>query len=194
MDKRAQLRDLFAILGVSPRTVHWRDAVVSGAGGCLAIAATSWVCHHFVGLEGAGLLVASMGASAVLLFAVPEGPLSQPWAVIGGHVISAFIGVCCAAWLADPVMAAALAVGASIGAMQVLRCVHPPGGATALSAVIGGAGVQALGLGYVLTPVLLNVVILVAVAVGFHGVLGQRRYPAELARLRPREVLSAPQP
>jgi CBS-domain-containing membrane protein len=182
MDKRKRLQAVFGVLGIGPANMSWRDALVSGVGGCLAITAIVLVSQRFVGIDGAGLLVASMGASAVLLFAVPEGPLSQPWAVMGGHVLSAFIGVSCAAWVSDPLLAAALAVGSSIGMMQVLRCVHPPGGATALSAVVGGSSVHALGLQYVLTPVLLNTVVIVTVAVAFHGVLGRRRYPAYFAR------------
>jgi CBS-domain-containing membrane protein len=126
-----------------------------------------------------------MGASAVLLFAVPEGPLSQPWAVVGGHLFSAVVGVLCAHLVVDPLLASAIAVGAAIGAMQVLRCVHPPGGATALSAVVGGPAVHALGMQYVLTPVLLNAAVIVAVAVAFNGLLGKRRYPAYLAQRRP---------
>lgn len=81
-------------------------------------------------------------------------------------------------------MAAALAVGTAIGVMQVLRCVHPPGGATALSAVVGGPGVHALGLQYVVTPVLLNAAVIVVVAVLFNGLLAGKRYPAHLALRR----------
>jgi CBS domain-containing membrane protein len=180
---------VLGVLGIGLHPIRWRDAVFSGVGGCVAIAAIFGVCRTFVGMEGAGLLVASMGASAVLLFALPEGPLSQPWAVIGGHTSSAVVGVLCASGVADPLFAAALAVGAAIGVMQLLRCVHPPGGATALSAVVGGSGVQALGMNYVLTPVLLNAVIIVAVAVAFNALLARRRYPAYLARTAPSAAL-----
>jgi CBS domain-containing membrane protein len=172
---------VLGVLGIGSHPVRWRDAAFSGLGGCVAIAAIFAVCRTFVGIEGASLLVASMGASAVLLFALPEGPLSQPWAVIGGHGCSAVVGVLCASRVADPLFAAALAVGAAIGVMQLMRCVHPPGGATALSAVVGGSGVQALGMNYVFTPVLLNAAIIVAVAVAFNALLARRRYPAYLA-------------
>ena len=179
--------DLARLLGVARSTVGAREAIASGLGGCIAIGTVVYVCSHFVGVESAALLVASMGASAVLLFALPHGPLSQPWAVLGGHVLSAVIGVSCARAFADPALAAALAVGTAIGAMQVLRCVHPPGGATALSAVVGGPGVHALGMKYVLTPVLLNAVVIVVVAVIFNGLLAGKRYPAELALRRETE-------
>ncbi|HSC89281.1 MAG TPA: HPP family protein [Polyangiaceae bacterium] len=145
----------------------------------MAIAAVVMLSRHFVG-EGAGLLVASMGASAVLLFALPHGPLSQPWAVLAGHGSSAVVGVLCSALIQEPQLAGALAVGASIGLMQLLRCVHPPGGATALSAVIGGSDVHAMGLQYLFTPVLLNAGIILAVAFAFHSAPRGRRYPAAL--------------
>lgn len=153
---------------------HW----ISAAGGLLGILAVLWVSHFWLGSHGGVLAVASMGASAVLLFAAPHGALSQPWPVFGGHLVSAAIGVFCARWLAaDPVLAASLAVALSIAAMYGLRCLHPPGGATALYAVMGGDAVHALGYGYVLSPVLLNVLVIVAVAVVFNYPFHWRRYP-----------------
>ena len=83
-------------------------------------------------------IVPSMGASAVLLFAVPHSALGQLWNVIGGHLISAAIGVACYQWLPSNGIAAGASVGLAIGAMYYTRCIHPPGGATALAAVIGG--------------------------------------------------------
>ena len=121
-----------------------------------------------------------MGASAVLLFAVPHGQLAQPWAVLGGHVISAIIGVTCAQLIANEILAASSAVGLAIGAMYYLRCIHPPGGATALSAVVGGDTVHALGYQFVITPVLMNVVIILVVAVSFNYLFSWRRYPVHL--------------
>lgn len=174
------LREFVTLLGVAHAPVRAREALASGLGGCVAIATIVAVCSHFVG-QSAGLLVASMGASAVLLFALPHGPLSQPWAVLGGHVLSAFVGVACARLIPDSRIAAAVAVGVAIGVMQISRCVHPPGGATALSAVIGGPTVHALGMKYVLTPVLLNAALIVVVAVVFNGLLAGKRYPAHLA-------------
>jgi CBS domain-containing membrane protein len=187
---RAAIRDLRwlllrGVLGIAPSGVGLREVAVSGFGGCVAIAAVVYICGRFAGAQSGTLLVASMGASAVLLFAVPHGPLSQPWAVLGGHGCSALIGVGCAALISDVPLAGALAVGASIALMQVLRCVHPPGGATALSAVIGGPAVHALGLRYVLTPVLLNAMVIVGVAVAFNSLLGVRRYPAFFAGKQP---------
>ncbi|HEX2733598.1 MAG TPA: HPP family protein [Polyangiaceae bacterium] len=161
--------------GAPLSALNWRDALVSGVGGCIAIATVVWVCRHFLGMDGAALLVASMGASAVLLFALPNGPLSGPWAVIGGHGCSAIVGVLLSMAVSDSLLAGALAVGIAIGVMQLLRCVHPPGGATALSAVVGGSSVHALGLQYVVTPVLLNAAMIVTVAAVFNRLLGRQR-------------------
>ena len=182
----SRLEHLLGFLGIHGKRVHPVEAFLSGVGGCIAIAIVVLVCRHFVGAQGAALLVASMGASAVLLFALPHGPLSQPWAVIGGHGLSAVVGVASASMIADPVTAGAVAVGVAIGVMQLLGCVHPPGGATALSAVVGGPAVQALGLKYVFTPVLMNALLIVTVAVGFHGIPKMRRYPAYLAKPKAR--------
>jgi CBS domain-containing membrane protein len=146
-----------------------------GVGGAIAIGSVLLVSRWCLGLTDAALLVASMGASAVLLFGVPEGALSRPWSVFGGHVISAFIGVGCAWGIPDPSSAAPLAVGLAIVAMSVCRCTHPPGGATALSAVIGGPAVHEMGIQYVFTPVLLNACVMLTVAWLFH--LPTERYP-----------------
>jgi CBS-domain-containing membrane protein len=132
-----------------------------------------------------------MGASAVLLFAVPHGALSQPWNVFGGHILSALIGVSCALVLSNEVVAASAAVGIAVGVMHYLRCIHPPGGATALAAVIGGEATHALGYQFVITPVLLNVLVMLLVAVAFNFVLPWRRYPAWLVD-REKPAVSAP--
>lgn len=153
---------------------HW----VSALGALLGILAVMWVGEIWLGKNGGLLAVASMGSAAVLLFAAPHGALSQPWPVFGGNIVSALIGVTCARWLgADPMLAASLAVALSIAAMYSLRCLHPPGGATALYAVLGGDAVHALGYGYAFNPVLIDVVILLTVAVTFNYPFAWRRYP-----------------
>ena len=152
---------------------HW----ISAAGGLIGILAMLWVGHALLGAHAGTIAVASMGASAVLLFAAPHGALSQPWPVIGGHLVSAFVGVTCAQWIVEPMLAASIAVAGSIGLMYALRCLHPPGGATALFAVLGGKPILALGYDYLFVPVLLNVVILLIVAVLFNYSFAWRRYP-----------------
>lgn len=169
-------------LGIELDEVSTTEKVVSGAGGAAAILLVHLLSQHVLGLSGASMLVASMGASAVLLFAVPHGQLSQPWPVFGGHLVSALIGVTAAKAVGWQPGAAALAVGGAIVAMHLLKCIHPPGGATALTAVVGGPKVWALGYGFVWHPVVLNVLIVLAVAVAFNGFFPWRRYPQALNR------------
>jgi len=166
--------------GIEQSPVSHSERIVSAIGGFMAILCVLLVSRWFIGSPGAGILVASMGASAVLLFAVPHGQLSQPWAVLGGHVISAIIGVSCAQVIANELLAASAAVGLAVGAMYYLRCIHPPGGATALSAVIGGQATQALGYQYVITPVLINVAVILVIAFLYNYLFTWRRYPVYL--------------
>lgn len=121
-------------------------------------------------------LIAPMGASAVLLFAVPSSPLAQPWSIIGGNLCAAVIGVACAKLVPEPALAAAVAISLAIGAMFLLRCIHPPSGAVALTAVLGGPVVHDMGFSFVVVPVLLNSVLLLATALFFNNATG-RRYP-----------------
>ncbi|MFT3800740.1 MAG: HPP family protein [Burkholderiaceae bacterium] len=117
-------------------------------------------------------LIAPMGATAVLVFAIPASPLAQPWAVIGGNTVSALIGISCARWIGDPVVAAALAVGLAILGMFAMRCLHPPGGASALLMVLTHTTTPA----YALSPVLSNSLLMVFAGVLFNQLSGHR-YP-----------------
>lgn len=132
--------------------------------------------YAFRGTQDLPLLIAPMGASAVLLFAVPSSPLAQPWSIVGGNMVSALIGVTCGLVVGDPVMAAALAGGLAIAAMMALRCLHPPSGAVALTAVLGGPAIHAEGYAYVLWPVGVNTLLLLVAALIFNNLTG-RRYP-----------------
>jgi len=163
-------------------SVSTAEILASTLGGFIGISLISWVSYHFTGASGAALIVPSMGASAVLVFAVPHGRLSQPWALVGGQLSSAFVGVACFMLIPNMFIAAGLSVGLAIGVMHVLRCIHPPGGATALVAVVGGAQIHALGFEYVLTPVLLNTVIILVTAIIFNSFFPWRRYPTSTMR------------
>jgi CBS-domain-containing membrane protein len=175
---RLSLTTLRRFTGFSFKRTGHLEKWISGLGGLVSILGVITISHASLGLDGSAGLVSSMGASAVLLFAVPHGQLSQPWPVFGGHLVSALIGVASAKLVAPPLLAAAVAVALAISAMYYLRCIHPPGGATALTAVAGGETVRALGFSYVLTPVLLNVLIILAVAFLFNLPFTWRRYPA----------------
>lgn len=123
------------------------------------------------------MLIGSYGASAVLLYGAPRSPFAQPRNLLGGHLLSALIGVAFFRLFPDAVtIAAPLAVATAIAAMQVSRTLHPPGGATALIAVIGPRDVHDIGWLYPL-PVLAGAVILLAVALAVNNLPGQRRYP-----------------
>jgi CBS domain-containing membrane protein len=176
------VRGLGAWWGIEIDEVCWREKLASVVGAALAIAAVIVVSRDVLDQTGAAMVIGSMGASAVLLFAVPHGALSQPWPVLAGNLLAAVIGVTCARVIPDQAAAAAAAVGLTIGAMHLCRCIHPPGGATALTAVIGGPAVHALGYGFVLRPVLLNVLTIGAVAVAFNSRFSWRRYPASRNR------------
>jgi len=168
------------LIGVDLEKVSHHERIISGFGGFLGIAGILLVTTSVLPPASAGLIVASMGASAVLLFAVPHGKLSQPWSVMGGHLISACIGVTVGKLVANPVLAASLAVGLAIAAMHYARCIHPPGGASALAAIVSGSKVHALGYMYVLTPVMLNASIILLVAIAVNMPFAWRRYPAGL--------------
>ena len=168
-----------------PHPASHAEKLISTAGGFVGILLVLMVSGKMLDFHGAALVVASMGASAVLLFAVPHSPLSQPWSLLGGHLISAAIGITCAHAIADPFYAGALAVALSIGAMHYLGCLHPPGGATALVAVLGDEPVRSLGYAFMVTPVLANVLIMLSVAVIANYPFRWRRYP---------RLLSAPEP
>ena len=180
---------ILKILGVMLDATGHGEKFISAVGALIAIASTMAISLYVVGAEGGAMLVASMGASAVLLFAVPHGALSQPWPLVGGNLVSALVGVTCAKLFGNPFVAGPLAVSLAIFAMHHLRCIHPPGGATALVAVVGGSGVHALGYQYVLTPVLLNVSIMLLVALAVNYPFPWRRYPASFRKTTPENVV-----
>ena len=146
-------------------------------GALIGIFLTGLITKAALGTSTASpLLIAPMGASAVLLFAVPSSPLAQPWSIVGGNMIAALIGISCALWIDDLLIAAALAVSLSIGAMLAARCVHPPSGAVALTAVLGGPTVHAAGFSFAVWPVGVNSLLLLSAALAFNNLTG-RRYP-----------------
>ncbi len=150
----------------APTTRTVADMAGLWVGSFVAIATIGLVAeHHDLGNATNLALIGSFGAAAVLLFAAPTSPFAQPRAVVGGNLLSALIGVTAFQLVGDhTAVAAALAVATAITVMQLTRTIHPPGGATALIAVIGGPRVTDLGYAYVLSPVLTGVAILMAMA------------------------------
>lgn len=167
---------------------NWRERLIAGAGAVIGIglcAATSTLLVPNHGL----LLAAPLGASAVLLFAVPSSPLAQPWPIVGGNIVSALVGVAVAHLLGNGALAVGVAVGAAILAMSALRCLHPPGGGTVLLPVLAPA-VLAQGYGFALLPVGLNAIALTAIGIAFHRVSGHS-YPHRPMKIpdRPRLLM-----
>jgi CBS domain-containing membrane protein len=147
---------------------RWRAVIGAAIGLGLAAILSRWLAGDTVG----PWLVAPLGASAVLVFAVPASPLAQPWSVVGGNTVSAFIGIACANWIGDPSIAGAVAVSAAIGMMFLLRCLHPPGGAMALIAVL----THATSFGFALFPACVNSLLLTLAGIAYNSLTG-RRYP-----------------
>lgn len=159
----------------APLAAGPREIVLGILGAALGLLLTEWAAHLVLG-ERAPWFAIPMGATAVLLFCVPASPLAQPWPAFAGNAVSALIGVACHQWLGDTGAAAALAGSLAIAAMFMLRCLHPPGGAMALTAVLGGPGVEALGYGFALVPVMANTAAMILLAALFNNAVG-RRYP-----------------
>jgi CBS domain-containing membrane protein len=146
-----------------------RDRAVACLGALIGIGLTGLVCALAFGSGPLlPLIVAPIGASAVLLFAVPASPLAQPWSIIGGNTISALVGIAVGHVVAEPMLAIGLAVALAIAAMSLTRCLHPPGGAAALTAVIGGPTVAAAGYAFAFVPIAANSVMLVLLGLLFH--------------------------
>ena len=123
-------------------------------------------------------LIGSFGASSVLVYGVIQSPLAQPRNLIGGHLVSALIGVTVQQFAPDVLwITAPLAVSLSIVLMQITKTLHPPGGATALIAVTGSAELKNLGYWYVISPVLSGSMILLIVALFFNNITSNRQYP-----------------
>lgn len=155
--------------------VSRRERAAGVAGALLGLFLSEWIGRMALG-QSSPWFIAPMGASAVLLFAVPSSPLAQPWSVVGGNVIAALIGVTCAKLVGHPGLAGALAVALTIAVMFPLRCLHPPAGAVALTCVLGGPAVSELGYGFALWPVGIDSLCLLLLALAFNAAVG-RRYP-----------------
>lgn len=163
-------------------TGTWDDRVRAAVGAGVGILATgllAWYWSQQIGLS-AIFLIAPMGASSVILFCLPSSPLAQPWSILAGNTVAAFFGVFFNLQFAgEPALAAALSMMFSVIVMFALRCLHPPSGAVALTAILGGPATHHLGYEFVLWPVLGNSVLLVMMAIFYNNLTG-RQYPAPL--------------
>lgn len=158
--------------------VDYREHFWSFVGAFVGIGLIGFFQSLVVTREENIFLIGSFGASSVLIYGAIQSPLAQPRNLIGGHLISALIGVTIYKLIPDIIwLTAPLAVALSIVGMQITKTLHPPGGATALIAVIGSEKIKALGYLYVFSPVLTGSLILFMVALVFNNVTKHRRYP-----------------
>jgi CBS domain-containing membrane protein len=156
----------------APLTVNLQERFRAVAGALLGIVLTAVLCRLYGSTGTAAWLIAPLGASAVLVFALPASPLAQPWSVVAGNTLSALMGVLCVRYINDPAIAGGVAVAVAIAAMFTLRSLHPPGGAVALLAVL----THTSSLEFVLFPVLVNSMLLAVAGILYNSVTG-RRYP-----------------
>lgn len=170
------MSDFLRALLPAPLQISWMERLRACGGALFGLLAVALATRLIGSNEALPLLLAPMGASAVLLFGVPASPLAQPWPMLGGNVISAVVGIACAKWIPDALFAAPVAVAAAIGIMLALRCLHPPGGAVALLTATGGPAIDGGGWAFAIDPVGVGSALLLLAAVAFNNVAG-RRYP-----------------
>ncbi|BCL62898.1 membrane protein [Desulfomarina profundi] len=164
--------------GESPPKVGVFEVLWSWIGSFLGISAVAFANYKILDHTGLIFIIGSFGASAVLIYGAIRSPLAQPRNLLGGHILSAVIGVTAFQWLGwQPWLAAAVAVSTSIAVMHLTKTLHPPGGATALIAVIGGDSVHNLGYLYVLMPAALGAIVMLIVALLVNNIPKNRRYP-----------------
>jgi CBS-domain-containing membrane protein len=164
--------------GQSPPRVRLPEVLWSWIGSFLGLAAVAFIHYKILDQTGLMLVIGSFGASAVLIYGAIRSPLAQPRNLLGGHILSAIIGVTTVQLLGGELwLAAAVAVSTSIAVMHLTGTLHPPGGATALIAVIGGESVHNLGYLYVLMPTALGAIVMLIIALIINNIPKNRKYP-----------------
>jgi len=161
-----------------PPGIGFVEIAWSWAGSAIGIGLCGYLSSKFLAPRDLTLLIGSFGASAVLVYGAVKSPFAQPRSLVGGHVLSGMIGVACYRWCGEPVwLVAALAVSIAIVAMLATGTVHPPGGATALIAVIGEEKIHQMGFLYPFIPVGLGALVLLIVGLVVNNVSRNRKYP-----------------
>ncbi len=162
----------------SPPRASLAEILWSWLGAFLGIALVAFLNETWVEPADLVLLIGSYGASAVLIYGAIKSPLAQPRNLVGGHLISALVGVTAYKLLFPyPWLAGAVAVATSIALMHATKTLHPPGGATALIYVMGSPKLHHLGYLYVLMPVGAGVILMLLVALLVNNLSRRRRYP-----------------
>ncbi|MCJ8153960.1 HPP family protein [Chryseobacterium sp. SSA4.19] len=166
--------------------VDYKEKFWSFLGAFFGIGIIAFMQSHSLSATENIFLIGSFGASSVLIYGAIQSPLAQPRNLVGGHVISALVGVTVYKIVPDIIwLSAPLAVAFSIVLMQYTKTLHPPGGATALIAVSSTGKIPELGYGYVLSPVLTGCLILLIVALVFNNITSNRKYPAQTVFRKP---------
>ena len=163
--------------GKSPERVDLFEVAISWIGAFLGVSIVSYLNYNVLDQTDLVMLLGSFGASAVLIYGAVKSPLAQPRNFVGGHVVSALIGVSFYKLVPLPWLASSLAVATAIAVMHLTKTLHPPGGATALIAVIGSDKIHALGYMYVIAPVALGALIMLVVSLLVNNIPRDRRYP-----------------
>lgn len=162
----------------SPPSVSLAEIAWSWIGAFLGVGAVGFLNYHFLDKSSLVLIIGSFGASAVLIYGAVKSPLAQPRNLIGGHVISALIGVACFQLFSGHLwLAAAISVATAIAVMHATKTLHPPGGATALIAVIGSQDIHSLGYFYAIMPAGIGAAIMLLIALLINNIPKSRRYP-----------------
>lgn len=162
----------------SPPIVSLSEIVWSWIGAFLGIASVAYLNYNILEKTDLVMIIGSFGASAVLIYGAIKSPLAQPRNLIGGHIISAVIGVACYQMLSMHMwLAASVAVATAIAAMHATKTLHPPGGATSLIAVIGSQKIHNLGYFYAIMPVGIGATMMLAVALLINNLSKNRKYP-----------------
>jgi len=142
-----------------------KELFISAIGAFIAVAMAGFFSSVILFSTDTPLIIASAGASAMLMFGLPHSVVSRPYNLIAGHTVSAIVGVSCYQWIANPIFSVSLAISVALVAMHFFKCMHPPGGATAVTAIIGGEAIHQLGYGFIIMPIFLNSLILLVVAI-----------------------------
>lgn len=175
---------LFKQFVFEPVSLSFKEKTIVTLACFTAIGLTSLISYHFAAAH-APALVASMGASAVILFVIPSSPLAQPWQFVGGQLSSALVGIYCAFYVPEPTLSAALAAGLAVLLMLLLRCLHPPGAATALSPILSGIHQPAPDLHFLWQPVGMNVLLMLTLTYCINRLILRRNYPTTPASAKP---------
>ncbi|MCL1979560.1 MAG: HPP family protein [Proteobacteria bacterium] len=162
-----------------PPKAGWQEIIWATVGSGVAMSLIGLLHARYIAATGWPLLIAPFGASAVLVFGAFRSPLAQPRNVIGGHVISALVGVTVYQLIGggNEAITIGLAVSLAIGLMHMTGTLHPPGGATAFVAVAGGKSIYSLGYWYILNPCLAGSILMVLIALCVNNIPPRQRYP-----------------